>query len=92
MKNNQKSKTDYITSSLYRKINCMVERLKQPASWWKIGWVVLALISIYYNLNYRIVALEEFREQVDIIEIKTTLTQIQSDLTWIKSTLSSNLK
>ena len=92
MKNNQKSKTDYITSSLYRKINYMVERLKQPASWWKIGWVVLALISIYYNLNYRIVALEECRGQVDIIEIKTTLTQIQSDLTWIKSTLSSNLK
>jgi len=92
MKNNQKSKTDYITSSLYRKINYMVERLKQPASWWKIGWVVLALISMYYNLNYRIVALEEFRGQVDIIEIKTTLTQIQSDLTWIKSTLSSNLK
>jgi hypothetical protein len=92
MKNNQKSKTDYITRSLYRKINYMVERLKQPASWWKIGWVVLALISMYYNLNYRIVALEEFRGQVDIIEIKTTLTQIQSDLTWIKSTLSSNLK
>ena len=47
---------------------------------------------MYYNLNYRIVSLEEFREQVDIIEIKTTLTQIQSDLTWIKSTLSTNLK
>lgn len=70
----------------------MIERLKQPSTWWKIWGVCLALISIYYNLNYRIVSLEEFREQVDIIEIKTTLTQIQSDLTWIKSTLSTNLK
>ena len=70
----------------------MVERLKQPSTWWKIWGVCLALISIYYNLNYRIVSLEEFKEQVDIIEIKTTLTQIQSDLSWIKSTLSSNLK
>ena len=85
-------KTDYKTTSLHHKMVYMVERLKQPASWWKIWWVVLALISIYYNLNYRIVALEEFREQVDIIEIKTTLTQIQSDLSWIKSTLSTNLK
>lgn len=70
----------------------MIERLKQPSTWWKIWGVCLALISMYYNLNYRVASLEEFRDQVDIIEIKTTLTQIQSDLTWIKSTLSSNLK
>ena len=44
---------------------------------------------MYYNLNYRIVALEEFREQVDIIEIKTTLTQIQSDINRIKNDLSN---
>ena len=85
-------KSDYKANDLLKKLKYMVERLKQPSTWWKIWGVCLALISIYYNLNYRIVALEEFREQVDIIEIKTTLTQIQSDLTWIKSTLSSNLK
>lgn len=85
-------KTDYTPLTLHETKRYMVERLKQPSTRWKIWGVCLALISVYYNLNYRIVALEEFREQVDIIEIKTTLTQIQSDLTWIKSTLSSNLK
>ena len=67
----------------------MVERLKQPSTWWKIWWVVIALISMYYNLNYRISSLEEFREEVDVIEIKTTLAQIQSDISWIKNDLAS---
>ena len=90
MKNNQKSKTDYITSSLYRKMNCMVERLKQPASWWKIGWVVLALISMYYNLNYRIVALEDFRQSVDVIQLQTDIAQMKIDLQRIKNDLQKN--
>lgn len=89
MKNNQKSKTDYITSSLYRKINYMVERLKQPASWWKIGWVVLALISMYYNLNYRIVALEDFRQSVDVIQLQTDIAQMKIDLQRIKNDLAN---
>ena len=90
MKNNQKSKTDYITSSLYRKINYMVERLKQPSSWWKIGWVVLALISVYYNLNYRIVALEDFRKSVDVIQLQTDIAQMKIDLQRIKNDLQKN--
>ena len=90
MKNNQKSKTDYITESLYRKMNCMVERLKQPSSWWKIGWVVLALISIYYNLNYRIVALEDFRQSVDVIQLQTDIAQMKIDLQRIKNDLQKN--
>jgi len=85
-------KSDYKANDLLKKLNCMVERLKQPSTWWKIWGVCVALISMYYNLNYRITALEEFREDVDIIEIKTTLAQIQSDLNWIKSTLSNNMK
>ena len=90
MKNNQKPKTDYITESLYRKMNCMVERLKQPSSWWKIGWVVLALISMYYNLNYRIVALEDFRQSVDVIQLQTDIAQMKIDLQRIKNDLQKN--
>ena len=89
MKNNQKSKTDYITSSLYRKMNCMVERLKQPASWWKIGWVVIALISMYYNLDYRITSLEDFRHSVDVIQLQTDIAQMKIDLQRIKNDLAS---
>ena len=67
----------------------MKERLKQPSSWWKIWWVVIALISMYYSMDYRITALEEFRDQVDVIEIKTTLAEIQSDISWIKNDLQA---
>lgn len=70
----------------------MVERLKQPSTWWKIWVAVITLTWMYYNLNYRITSLEEFRETVDVVEIKTTLAQIQSDLSWIKSALSNNMK
>jgi hypothetical protein len=90
MKNNQKSKTDYITESLYCKMNCMVERLKQPSTWWKIGWVVIALISMYYNLNYRIVALEDFRQSVDVIQLQTDIAQMKIDLQRIKNDLQKN--
>lgn len=67
----------------------MKERLKQPSSWWKIWWVVIALISMYYSMDYRITALEEFKDQVDVIEIKTTLAEIQSDISWIKNDLQA---
>ena len=68
----------------------MKERLKQPSTWWKIWWVCLALISMYYSLNYRVQSLEEFRKEVDVIEIKTTLAEIQRDIQRIKNDLQNN--
>ena len=44
---------------------------------------------MYYSMDNRIASLEEFKEQVDVIEIKTTLAQIQSDISWIKNDLAS---
>ena len=82
-------KTDYKTPSLHHKMVYMVERLKQPSTRWKIWGVVIVLISMYYSMDYRITSLEEFREQVDVIEIRTTLAQIQSDISWIKNDLAS---
>lgn len=67
----------------------MVERLKQPSTWWKIWWVVIALISMYYSMDYRITALEEFRDTIDVITIQTDIAQIKTDLQWIKNDLSS---
>lgn len=67
----------------------MKERLKQPSTWWKIWWVCLALISMYYSLNYRVASLEEFRKEVDVIEIKTTLAEIQRDIQRIKNDLQT---
>ena len=68
----------------------MKERLKQPSTWWKIWWVCLALISMYYSLNYRVASLEDFRKEVDVIEIKTTLAEIQRDIQRIKNDLQNN--
>ena len=70
--------------------NGIIVWLKQPSTWWKIGWVVIALISIYYNLNYRITALEEFKDNVDIVQIQTDLAQIKADLQWVKNDLQKN--
>jgi len=67
----------------------MKERLKQPSTWWKIWWVCLALISMYYSLNYRVASLEEFRKEVDVIEIRTTLAEIQRDIQRIKNDLQA---
>lgn len=67
----------------------MKERLKQPSTWWKIWWVCLALISMYYSLNYRVTSLEEFRKEVDVIEIRTTLAEIQRDIQRIKNDLQA---
>lgn len=68
----------------------MKERLKQPSTRWKIWGVCLALISMYYSLNYRVASLEEFRKEVDVIEIKTTLAEIQRDIQRIKNDLQNN--
>lgn len=68
----------------------MVDRLKQPSTWWKIWGLALALVSIYYNLNYRVTALEDFRATVNIMSIETKLVQIQSDIERIKNDLKSN--
>ena len=82
-------KTDYTPLTLHETKRHMVERLKQPSTWWKIWGVVIVLISMYYSMDNRIASLEEFKEQVDVIEIKTTLAQIQSDISWIKNDLAS---
>ena len=69
--------------------NWIIERFKQPSTIWKMVIFIFWLWVTRSSLNYRVARLEEFQETVDVVEIKTTLAQIQSDLNRIKQTLSS---
>ena len=86
-------KSDYKANDLLKKLKYMVERLKQPATIWKLVLFVFWLGVTWSSLNFRIQRLEEFQSTVDIVEIQTTLKEISTDLSWIKSELSklSNL-
>jgi hypothetical protein len=68
--------------------NWIIERLKQPSTIWKLLLFVFWLGVTWSSLNYRISRLEEFQGTVDIVEIQTTLKEISTDLSWIKSELS----
>ena len=71
-------------------INMRVERLKKPTTIWSIIIFVFSLWGVYATMNNRISRLEEFKNNVDIIKINTTLAQIQSDLEWIKTELKNS--
>lgn len=81
-------KTDYTPLTLHRTKRYMVERLKQPATIWKLVLFVFWLGVTWSSLNYRVSRLEDFQSTVDIVEIQTTLKEISTDLSWIKSELS----
>jgi hypothetical protein len=81
-------KTDYTPLTLHRTKRYMVERLKQPSTIWKLVLFVFWLGVTWSSLNYRVSRLEEFQSTVDIVEIQTTLKEISTDLSWIKSELS----
>jgi hypothetical protein len=81
-------KTDYTPLTLHRTKIYMVERLKQPSTIWKLVLFVFWLGVTWSSLNYRVSRLEEFQDTVDIVEIQTTLKEISTDLSWIKSELS----
>jgi len=82
------TKTDYTPLTLHRTKRYMVERLKQPSTIWKLVLFVFWLGVTWSSLNYRVARLEEFQSTVDVVEIQTTLKEISTDLSWIKSELS----
>lgn len=81
-------KTDYTPLTLHETKRHMVERLKQPSTIWKLVLFIFWLGVTWSSLNYRIQRLEEFQSTVDIVGIQTTLKEISTDLSWIKSELS----
>lgn len=70
--------------------NWIIERFKQPSTIWKMVIFIFWLWVTRSSLNYRVARLEEFQETVDVVEIKTTLAEIQRDIQWIKVNLPTN--
>ena len=61
-----------------------VERLKKPTTIWSIIIFVFSLWGVYYSFNYRLNELEEFRKEVNIIELQKSIVAIQKDVERIK--------
>ena len=69
----------------YKKLMQMrVERLKKPTTIWSIIIFVFSLWGVYYSFNYRLNELEEFRKEVNIIELQKSIVAIQKDVERIK--------
>lgn len=56
-----------------------------PANIWKAIIFIFGLWVTYGTLSYRISVLEKFKEEADIVQIKTTLGKIQTDLERLKN-------
>ena len=61
------------------------EFFESPANIWKAIIFIFGLWVTYGTLSYRISVLEKFKEEADIVQIKTTLGKIQTDLEWLKN-------
>jgi len=61
------------------------EFFDSPANIWKAIIFIFGLWVTYGTLSYRISVLEKFKEEADIVQIKTTLGKIQTDLEWLKN-------
>ena len=66
----------------------IIERLKKPTTICSVVVFIFWLGGTWVSINTRIERLEEFHDKIDIIQLQTTLKEIQVDLTWIKSELS----
>lgn len=54
-------------------------------------WIIWVVVS-RTTLNNRVQHLEEFKADVNIVEIQTTLKEIQVNIAWIQKTLSDMTK
>ena len=63
----------------------MIKEFFDPANIWKVIIFIFGLWVTYGTLSYRISVLEKFKEEADIVQIKTTLGKIQTDLEWLKN-------
>lgn len=61
--------------------------LTSPATWISFIVFVFWLGGLYATTNNRITELEKKYNEMDLIKIQTTLSQIQTDIEWIKKTL-----
>jgi len=62
----------------------VIKYLSSPSTRIAFAIFLFSLWWIYATLNHRITALEESYDKIDVVEIQTTLSQIQTDISWIK--------
>lgn len=68
------------------------QRLQEPETIVSLVAFIFSLWTVWATLNNRIKELEWKMEEVDAIDIKTKLAEIQTDLTWIKAKLDEKSK
>lgn len=61
-----------------------LDRLKKPTTIWSILVFIFTLGGIYATFNARLNALEDFRKEVDVVELQKSIVSIQKDVEWIK--------
>lgn len=64
------------------------EYITNPATIVTIVVFIFWLWVSWSTLNGRINKLEEFRDGINMVEIQATLSQIQTDIQWIKNSLT----
>lgn len=69
----------------YEKIKTMyLERLKKPTTIWSIIVFIFSIGGMYATFNYRLNDLEEFKKEVNILELQKSIVAIQKDVERIK--------
>lgn len=73
-------------------MKAVFEYIKKPETVWKVLVAVFALWVIYATLNNRISNVEQKIQAIENLDLWTKLSRIETDIQWIKATLSSNDK
>ena len=68
-------------------MNRIKDYLTNPTTWISIIVFIFWLGGIYATTNNRISELEKKYAEMDLVKIQTTLSQIQTDIEWIKKSL-----
>ena len=65
-------------------MNKIRDYLSNPAT--RISFIVFVfgLGAVRWMLNYRITQIEKNQAEIDMVKIQSTLSQIQTDIEWIK--------
>lgn len=69
-------------------------RLQEPATMISIIVFVFSLWGVWATLNNRIKDLETKMKEINVVDIKTEIAEMRSDISWIKSNMERllNLK
>ena len=63
------------------------EYLTAPTTWISLIVFVFGLGTVWSSMNSRIDNLEKSVNEIDVVSIQSQLSQIQTDLAWIRNAL-----